>query len=349
MTIEIHRCLADEVPRLMRFLDEHWQKGHVLSSSRELMDWQHGGSDGAYDYLVALQNGELVGVLGYIATRRFDPVLTGDNNVLWLALWKVREDVSVPGLGLRLLRELGRVEPHGMLAVNGINLAHPPMYRALGYEVAELTQYFVTHPERPQTLLSAPQGYVWPIPGAGAASWQRMREADLEALSTAGPWMGAGVPKTPTYFLNRFLRHPFYRYHVHLIQGSADTKALLASRVVEHDGTNVLRLVDFAGAVDLLAEMGGGILGLMDETEASYADLWIYGVPEELAHAAGFQAADPEGSVTVPNYFEPFLSRNGRIVCAFKKTGHAVHPTIVVRADGDQDRPNRLRTADADG
>ena len=49
---------------------------------------------------------------------------------------------------------------------------------------------------------------------------------------------------------------------------------------------------------------------------------------------------DPESEVIVPNFFEPFIQRNGRILCAIKtQTGL---PAIICRADGDQDRPNRI-------
>jgi len=49
---------------------------------------------------------------------------------------------------------------------------------------------------------------------------------------------------------------------------------------------------------------------------------------------------DPGGELICPNYFEPFVARNRRILCCIK--GSLEKSFIVCRAGGDQDRPNRL-------
>src|SRR5882672_8795498 len=116
--ISIWRCGPNEIDRLAEFIDQHWQSGHILAANRDVMDWQHGLSDGSYDFLLATDGERLLGVLGYIAMRRFDPALAGDN-VIWLALWKVRDGLGIAGLGLRLLNALKDIEPHVAIAVNG--------------------------------------------------------------------------------------------------------------------------------------------------------------------------------------------------------------------------------------
>ena len=328
----------------MSFIEDHWQKGHVLATSSVLMDWQHGAADDAYDYLVARDSEKILGVLGYIATRRFDPSQIAAN-VIWLALWKIEKDAGVAGLGLRMLDSLGKLETHAALAVNGINLAHPPMYKALRYEVGELRQYFVTCPRRMQTLVTAPADYSWPVPLGDGALWEEMMEEDLLNLSPAVLSTTGSVHKTATYFLNRFLRHPIYQYRVYLLTSSNGEQALVASRVAEWQKARVVRLVDFSGEPTAFRSSGRGLARVMEECGAEYADFWSYGMDESFIRPTGMVPVEPSGSVVVPNYFEPFIAKNGRILCAVKRANGSALPTMIFRADGDQDRPNLIQKA----
>lgn len=339
--LEIRRCRTEEIDDLMRFVDEHWQRGHVLATSRALMDWQHRGADGAYDYLLARDGDRLLGVLGYIASSRFD-ARPAAPEVVWLALWKIREDSAQPGLGLRMLRFLERAHDGAVLAVNGISLAHPPMYRGLGFEVVELAQHVLVNPDARQTLISGTpvQGSA---PGGGGTAFTELRAADLDALPDRAFDAGALPAKTPTYFRERFLHHPFYRYRVFRLDSDHAGAGLLALRIAEHKGRRAVRIVDFAGNPALLGSCGLGIARFCAEFDAEYADFWSWGIDPALLAGSGFALVDPAGATTVPNYFEPFLARNGRILCAFRNpTGLRFR---VFRADGDQDRPNRLEVA----
>ncbi len=326
----------------MQFLDAHWQHDHVLATSRALMDWQHGATDGAYDYLIARDGGRLLGVLGYIANTRFDPQLT-EPKVIWLALWKVREDIAQPALGLRMLRFLAQAHEGAVLAVNGINLAHPPMYRALGYQVVELVQHVLVNPEARQTLIGGPPLVQGSGPAGTATAFTELRAADLDALPQLSLDESTLPAKTPAYFRERFLHHPFYRYRVFRLDCGHAGTGLLALRVTQHENRRALRIVDFAGSPALFGSCGVSIARISAELDAEYADLWSWGIDPDLLAASGFAAIDPAGATTVPNHFEPFLARTGRILCAFRNP--TALPFRVFRADGDQDRPNRLEAA----
>jgi hypothetical protein len=336
--VDIHRCGHDEIEELMRFLDRHWCAGHVLATSRSLMDWQHRARDGCYDYLIARQDDRILGVLGYIRSARYDEELA-DRNVLWLALWKVRDDAGVPQLGLRLLQALTRAEPHAAIAVNGINFAHPPMYTALGFRVEELTQYVLVNPRRTATLLSAPPGWTPRQPAGTGTLLYDLQAGDLDDHTLLDP--GVLPAKTPAYFASRFFGHPVYRYRVMRLRSQAAGKeGLLALRVATHGGRNALRIVDFAGDPALLASCGTALAGVMDQEDAEYADFWALGIAPALLAESGFERVDPHGELVVPNYFEPFLGKTARILCTYKIRAGARFQAF--RADGDQDRPNQI-------
>ena len=337
--IDIRRCRNEDIELVMDFIERHWQSGHSLAVSRALMDWQHGVQDGHYNYLIAIRGQTVLGILGYINSRRFDSDLT-ENNVVWLALWKVLDNVGVAGLGLRMLNTLASIEPHTMIAVNGINSTHPPMYRALRYQSEELKQFYVVNMHSERCLLKNSAKQKLPTPRTGQSRLVEMNEKDLRGFDPNLIAMDIANPKSPVYFLNRFLSHPFYKYRVYQIVGSTHEPALLATRVAEHDGARALRIVDFAGDPKAISELGSAISELMKETKVEYTDFWQLGLNDEYLERAGFALLDSEGPVVVPNFFEPFVQRNGRILCAVKSQSN--FPAIICRADGDQDRPNRI-------
>jgi hypothetical protein len=338
--MNIKRCGPAEILRVMSFIDCHWARGHILATCKELMDWQHKAADGCYDYLVASDETKIWGVLGYISTRRFDPHLDGQN-VVWLALWKVA-DHAPAGLGLRMLDALRKLEPHVAIGVNGINFNHPPMYKALRYSVGELRHYFVSNPRSSISLASAPAGYSWPTPSQVGQKWQELTADELRSMNSSTIAGEVLATKTPAYFANRFFDHPIYKYRVFRLIDTEGESALIATRLVEHQGSRVLRLVDFAGNQSVFRSAGAGLKLVMEDSHAEYADLWVHGMDEATILSTGMVPVDPTGPVIVPNYFEPFLARNGRILYAIKQESGLSRPVMIFRADGDQDRPNKI-------
>lgn len=336
---EIRKCAEADLPMVMRFIDEHWAKDHVLSWHRPLMDWQHADpcEPGSYHWMLALDEEGLQGLLGFIPTARFDPELAAEP-CTWLALWKVRPEARNRSLGLQLLSAVAAGSA-GMVAVQGINPKHPPMYKALGYRTGELGQFYVCDPGASRTLLAAPEGFVPPEPRPGRAEFRDADAAVLESLALE-PFAPRSPRKTPRYFIERYLKHPVYSYRVHVATLDGRPRALLASRLAEGGTGRALRIVDFLGDERALAECGTAIGGLMREAGCEFADFWQHGLDPDLLSAAGFRLAPFGGDVVVPNFFEPFLQRSVRIEFAVKGARDA--RLGIFRGDGDQDRPNRI-------
>jgi hypothetical protein len=322
----------------MAFIHLYWAKDHVLSWHRKLMDWQHADpvKPGSYNWLIAEDEEGIQGILGYIPTSKYDLLLSA-NPFTWMALWKIRSEPKNRTVGLRLLNTFSQTSGTGIVAVLGINPSHPPMYKALGYVVGEMNQHFTCDPGRAQTLILAPDGFVPPNPRAGRAAFRTVDTAYLEDSGL----MGSKLPrKTPRYFLNRYLRHPVYRYRVSCVELNGRPSGLITTRVAAHGEARVLRIVDFLGDEEVLAECGTALGLLLREERCEYADLFEWGLSSEVLEACGFRRAVHGGEVVVPNYFEPFLQRSARIEFAIK--GVKPQDLAIFRGDGDQDRPNRI-------
>ncbi|MDA9299976.1 hypothetical protein N9Q12_01035 [bacterium] len=332
--ISIRRSSKEDITAVMGFIATHWHSQHILAKNLSLMEWQHGCEDG-YNYILAWDEGILVGVLGYISTRRYDDQLNA-KNIVWLALWKVLDDYQSSMLGLKLLKTLESLEPSSVMAVNGINPNHPPMYKALGFQVHELGQYYLANPDESQSLIQKPENLSLATAIFGCANLKRVDYSDLENIRFSA--LKTSAFKTIEYFKKRFILHPFYHYELYGIFLDSSLRAAIATRIAEHNGSRVLRIVDFIGEISILSDCGSAFQKLMAEQRLEYMDFWQCGISPEVLARAGFHKVDPTGELICPNYFEPFVAENSRITCCVK--GSLDESFIVCRADGDQDRPN---------
>ena len=341
MDLSIRRCSAEDVGDVIRFIDEHWESGHALATCRPLLDWQHKDPDGhGYSFIIARRQSDeaVLGILGYIATSRFDAALV-DDNVVWLTTWKVRDDANVAGLGLALLQFLTRSEPHDAIGALGLNPATVPIYRALGYRVGEMQHYVRSNVSVETCEIATLTSNTAPLtaPGGAPLTSRRLTHEELGNLD----WMPnhSGVPlKTLEYFRTRYARHPVYAYVLVALLDAGRPAGVIATRIAEHSGRRALRIVDFLGSESVLTRTGPAVQTLLDELDAEYADVYNTGIDSGVFERAGFRRIEPDGLEIVPDHFEPFERRNVRLWYALKGAQSAV----LFKGDADQDRPNRV-------
>ena len=339
----IRRCRTSDVPDVLAFLDAHWKPRHIFTLDRALFDWQYARPDRPGEYSIAIArrdaDSSLVGMLGFLPTRRFDPALAADN-AIWLALWKVRDDIATGPLGLKLLTDVTDHEPHSSVGVIGFQAPAAAIYRALKYQVGELQHYVLPNPDVSTFALAAfERAPSKPIPDTTFTTVA----VDQNNFSEAVAGLELGVRdsltprKTPDYFRARFLQHPTYRYLCFVLRRGDRPAALLACRVASHHGRQALRVVDFIGPDDAVPALGALVLEQIRRQGAEYADIHNWGIDPSLFEAAGFSRVDPDGPDIVPNHFEPFERRNAPVRFALKST----RPAVLFKGDGDQDRPNQ--------
>jgi len=341
--ITIRRCLAADVPEVVGFLDAHWKPGHIFTTNRSLFDWQYASPDrpGEYSMAIARQDatGALVGLLGYLPTRRFDPSLAADNT-LWFALWKVRDDAA-GGLGLRLLTYVTDQEPHVSAGVIGFQPPVAEIYKALKFQVGQLTHYVLPNPDVSPFQLARLTRTTFPaiIDRGLTAVRLELGSFDAQTSSLDLSERNARAPrKTPLYFRTRYLQHPIYRYLCFALHLANRPIALLATRLATHEGRHALRIVDFVGPDHAIAGLGAIVMPLVKALGAEYADVHNWGIDPALFDAGGFARVDADAGDIVPNHFEPFERRNAPIRFAFR----SAQPAVLFKGDGDQDRPNRV-------
>lgn len=354
--IEVRLARDDDRDRLIGFLRDHWRRDHVFVTAPQLFDWQYRGPEGRLNMILAETagagpaagagaNDRVLGVLGFVTPGRFDAAL-GERDIL-LALWKVREDLAPPGLGLRLLKQVqARFGPR-MIAAIGISAMVEPIYRALGYRTAAMDHLAVFNPDRRAALRLArgvPQGAFAAAPAAPSHRIEALPRGAARALRAAVDRLGAAAmpAKGWRYLEARFLDHPWYDYAVQGIFRADRLTAVIVWRRLDCAGARILRIVDMLGDDGWVAEAAALLRPVLRREAAEYIDLVSVGVPASRLAQGGFVGPAGAEGMVLPNHFAPYVAQNVAVRYAARVFAADCVPLRLFRADSDQDRPNLM-------
>lgn len=332
---------------LIAFIRDHWSARHVFVSDPELFDWQYRQPDGRINMMMAEEvaddgSATVLGVLGFIPMGRFDPAL-GDDDVM-LALWKVRDDLAPPGLGLRLLKAIQTQVKPRLIGAIGISDMVGPIYKALGYTLDKLLHAAVMNPAAQGATRLAQNvpdaGFDLTAPASATRQISAATPADRAAVETLAKEI---IPeKSWEYVQDRYLSHPWYDYRLRMVRQGDTPEALVIWRAVKAEGAQILRIVDVIGGTGWLAEAAALLRPELAETGAEYIDIMGCGLSEDDLRKGGWVSPDWCDGLILPNYFSPFEARNIEIRLSWKCFDKdSRRPVRLFRADSDQDRPNQ--------
>ena len=146
--------------------------------------------------------------------------------------------------------------------------------------------------------------------------------------------------KDETFFQNRYINHPYYKYKIYLIYSFKNVVGFFVIRVCKFKKSKALRIVDFFGHEEALVGINFALEKLLVETKAEYIDFYEYGIKNSIMLKSGFNKNIFDNKIIIPNYFEPFVKRNIKLGWAIKTNNSIMTPMF--KGDCDQDRPSLL-------
>ena len=344
---EIRLAKIQDIDSIMRFIDEHWSKGHIMSQDRQLFEYEYvEGEKVNFVLAIEKQTGEIEAIFGFIRTSHTTEF---ENKYIWGSMWKVNEShKNMPLLGVELARracELAQCKEH---IGNGANPKTTIPLRRLffGEKTGKMKQYYY--------LNNSISEYKIPVikekKDIHEVVFKQLKEKylmEFYSIEEVKKYFVIdniqAVPYKDSWYINRrFFNHPYYKYNVYGVKDqNEDVGALLITRVVTCNGSKVLRIVDYIGQHDLFRNLKGDLCHIMIDNNYEYIDMYVFGFEEEYIIEAGFKLRTDDDRNIIPNYFEPFLQENVDIWVHYKQEG-----TTFFKADGDQDRPNIMRKHD---
>lgn len=331
--ITIRQAVYEDIPRIMRFIDEHWKKGHIMGNDRTMFEFQHVRDKEVFYILAEDEDGTIYATMGYIPMSE--------------QKWPCMSTTMIQSLknpeSRMLGEEMARYFEEHMHCYNvfsvGIENRYAKALKVLAEDnIRSMKQYYRLGRRRRFRIAHIDHYEVLPVhdDGISLIPLKTMNDfigkVDLEQIRKDYP------RRSPAYIEHRYYQHPYFTYKIWGLQSADGMKSAFAAREETIDDARVLRIVDFFGRDEDLAYIGKELDRILAEEDYEYVDFYCYGISEEILQRGGFLLRREGDTNIIPNYFDPFEQRN--IDLDFY-TWYL--PKIhVYRGFGDQDRPNHV-------
>ncbi len=328
----INFCRIDEMNDLKNFIRKNWREDHILVESEDLLKWQHADGN-QLNFIIARENKSqtVLGIFGYIPTSKFDTTLK-DNRDTWGAIWKV-VDNAPSGLGMDIMQFFhNEIKPVSHGSIGNSDIAQK-LYRFTGQKIGVISQYYILSDSITEFKIAMKGSSINPSQKPDSDD---LREIILDNISLTHSYY---PKKSLTYLINRYQKHPIYKYRFFGLYNDATLYAIFVIRKQFVGKESCLRIVDIYGDLSIAGQIYFSMQKLLHEEAAEYLDCLNYGIAESAFKNMGFQTLDYHSDVIIPDYFEPFERQNVQTNFAVKSM---LDEYVIFKGDGDRDRPSTL-------
>ena len=169
----------------------------------------------------------------------------------------------------------------------------------------------------------------------------KIDETALNAYDTRLIYSYQIPTKSDEYVVNRYIKHPIYKYYVYALLRNEIIEALCILRPIYINGTTVIRFVDYIGENNSFPKIAYYLNEIILQHNAEYIDIYSYGIPLKVLSQSGFMNRYDYDDLIVPDYFEPFERSNNNVSFAYKNINNE-NPIRLFKSDGDTDRPSMI-------
>lgn len=327
--ITIRRAVYEDIPDIMKFMDEYWKPGNILAKNREFFEWQFLEDNKVNMFLGVDESGKIYGMIGAIVyNRSTNPDISG-------CTWQViKSDNPMLGLDLANYRD----QCLGVRYCCGAGLTNKAVkiQKLLGYTITEMDHYYRLADKKKYKIAKVEKKIIPKITETGYRLEHIGSVNEMKQLISERMLLSQIPSKDYSYIEKRYFEHPIYRYDIwKIIDKKEKSQSVLITRDETMEDSKVCEIIDHYGEMTDLGKITGALDCLMEERGYEFVDIYSYGIPIEIYEQAGFCCCNQTSKNIIPNYFHPFVREN--ISLKMVKT---MMPNLrLFRGDGDQDRP----------
>lgn len=331
--IHIRQAVYEDIPCIMKFIDEHWKKDHIMARDRKMFEFQHLGPNNEVYYILAEDDVDktLYGTMGYIPMSDQE--------------WACMSTCMICSLknpeGRMLGEEMSRYFEQNMKCYNVISVGIKERYAKVIQKINEDNIGLLEHYYRLNNLQDFKVAKITDnrrLTVNGKAKLIPL--TDMNTFISSMDWdiLNEDYPRRGrNYIKHRYYEHPYYDYLVYGVKNQRYLcEAAFVAREESVDDVKVLRIVDWFGKRETIADCGMAIDQLLLDNNYEYIDFYCYGMPHAAMEKGGFIKISEDDSNIIPNYFHPFECKNIKL---YFYTWYK-EKIAVFRGYGDQDRPN---------
>lgn len=334
-SMELRLAKISDTSEILSYLSSQWQSDHVYVRHPELFLYDFAVGDNL-NFGVLTMNGSIEGIFGYFYYNTSQSPDIG--GMLWHTSNAAQKKSPLAGLLLRNY-VLDNV-PHRFFGSPGAGIQTKPIYQNIGKVWIEMDHYVGRF--RGSKL---PDSIHFKGGFLHQSANLKYKTAFLDVKKIHGLPKDLFSYQTPvkdsSYLEKRYLLHPFRSYQV--VRCEAEfSLGIVVTRVERLAEQRILRIIDYIGPI---SDVAGIILAalnfLFSKSVFAYVDFVCSGFEELQLRHIGFHKVDFDSeSDTVPNLFEPIVYKS---IQMFANADHGFENVVMVKGNGDQDRPNLLR------
>ncbi len=328
--IALRRATMEDIPDIMRFMDEHWKPGNILAKDQDFFEWQFLDGDKLNIFLGRDEDdGKIYGIMGAVVYNSTpNPDVSG-------CTWQVVKS-SNPMLGLDLSEYMYNQLHVRYCCAAGLSQKAVQINALLGAVITEMDHYYRLADRSDYRIARVVNKIIPEIEDTGYSletvnTVEEMQEIiSEESLAALIPGKDYG------YIAKRYFGHPIYHYDIwKIVDDKGVSRSVLITRDEFMQDSRVCEIIDHYGRPEDLGKITSALDRLMEEREYEFVDVYSFGIPVEIYEQGGFVRCGADSENIIPNYFHPFVQENITLTM--------VDPMLaglrMFRGDGDQDRP----------
>jgi hypothetical protein len=338
-----------DIIKIQKFIKFHYKKNHILARNQKLFEWLY--IDKISNCTLALKNNKIVGVYLYIPLKKFDEKLNKERHVFG-SLWVIKDfknhvvknlERENVGIALRLFYKTYELLKPKLVVASGMDPRLCAFHNLKKYKLSKLNHHFIVSPYIKKTKII--KNFIFSNKSKKRGknktkiSFKKICNAkELKNLSINSLFRYQIPLKSKIYLINRYLNHPFYKYHIYVISKEKIINICIL-RIIKFKNTNVIRFVDYVGSNRSFTILNPFFHEILNIYKAEYLDFYSHGIPLNILKKAGLKNRNENEKLIIPSYFEPFINKNIDVVVGYKKF-NIKGEIRIFKADSDQDRPN---------
>jgi len=329
----------DDVNSILEFISLYWNKQHIYVADTNYFNYEF-INDQKVNFVISINNEEVIeGILGFIKYD-IDEDATSD---IFTAMWMVKPNTRNPLIGPNLIKFLAKDNLTRSLSTIGLSNQAYMVLKLMKFKVGQLSHFYLINPKIQNfKLIQIDYKSCISLSDENQSldhNFQLQEINDEKIVIEVYNNLDRIRPiKSQSFFKKKYFNNPYYSYLFFGLKSKNDIffKGLLIIRKVVSKESSVLRIIDYFGDHNLLANIKYCLIDILNNYKSEYIDLYQYGIDDSILLSGGFKKNNFVDNLVIPNYFEPFQMSNIKI----NYSTNLEDNFCFFKGDGDQDRPN---------
>jgi hypothetical protein len=326
---KIKKIKKKDINIFKKFVSDNYKKKHILSSNSSIVNFYYNFYNLKNTNLIGLyKKKNLLAVIGVIPNKNWDRKLNKDYFIALLVKKRIKNLNTLP-----LLKYIYKNIKPNFLATNGINLKTSGVIFKNISNINNYQHFYILNPSIKKKISKN-------LKNAKISSKKFNLILDISTKINKMPKSNYFPKKSNKFFNNKYFCNPFYDYFSmnFFFKNKLCFFFICRTIFVKKLNAKVIRVVDFFGSIPKNSSIIDSVVNYLIENKIEYIDFLCAGISENLLIDLGF--CKKKKSQLIPNHFEPLKLKESNLNYSIMLNSYIAKKTILVKGDGDQDRPN---------